>query len=189
MPAAHWNKDERFKRIGEGGEGAVGQGSFGEVFQGFDELRQEAVFNKRQRNDTDQAAKEMACYNMLEAFPHPNMIRMCGIWTGQFLDKSYLYIAMECCSTTLWKSIRVDNPRSHEEFKRCGGPHQLLLDLVRAAGHLHGLGTTHNDISLSNILLTAEGEVRLADFGTVTAHTYLTPDKLCAAYIRPPRPC
>ena len=78
MPAAGWNKDKRFTRIGEGGEGAVGHGSFGEVFQGYDELRHEAVFIKRQRKDTDQAAKEMACYNMLEAFPHPNILRMCG---------------------------------------------------------------------------------------------------------------
>jgi serine/threonine protein kinase len=186
MPAAYWNKDERFKRIGEGGEGAVGQGSFGEVFQGFDELKQEAVFIKRQRKDTDQAAKEMACYNMLEAFPHPNIIRMCGMWTGQFQEKTYLYIAMESCSTTLWKYIRVDNPRAHHEFKRCGGQHQLLLDIVRAVGHLHAHGITHGDVSMSNILLTAAGVVRLADFGTVSAHTYLTPQRLCVAYIRPP---
>ena len=59
MPAAGWNKDKRFTRIGESGEGAVGHGSFGEVFQGYDELRHEAVFIKRQRKDTDQAANTL----------------------------------------------------------------------------------------------------------------------------------
>ena len=186
IDAAFWNKDRRFKRIGEGGGGAVGHGGFGEVFQGFDELKQELVFIKRQKRETPQAASEMASYNMLEAFQHPNIIRMCGMWSGSFEARTYLYIAMEACCTTLWKYIRVGNPRPHWEFKRCGGQHKVLLDIVRAVGHLHAHGVTHGDVSLSNILLTAEGVVRLADFGTVTSHTSLTPDKLCVAYIRPP---
>ena len=41
-------------------------------------------------------------------------------------------------------------------------------------------------MTLSNILLTHTDEVRLADFGTVTGHTYLTRERLCVAYIRPP---
>ena len=184
--AATWNMDLRFRRVGESGGGAVGRGSFGAVFMGFDELKQEQVFIKRQRRDSPEAAKEMACYNMLESFPHPNLIRMKGMFTGQFQGKPYVYIAMECCSTTLWKFIRVDNPRRHHEFKRCGGQHQVLLDTVRAVGHLHANGITHGDVSLSNILLTAAGVVRLADFGTVTAHTYLTPQRLCVHYIRSP---
>ena len=100
--AATWNLDLRFRRVGESGGGAVGRGSFGDVFLGFDELKQEQVFIKRQRRDSPEAAKEMACYNMLESFPHPNLIRMKGMFTGQFQGKPYLYIAMECCSTTLW---------------------------------------------------------------------------------------
>ena len=186
IEAAFWNQNRRFKRIGEGGGGAVGHGGFGEVFQGFDELKQELVFIKRQKRETPQAASEMASYNMLEAFRHPNIIRMCGMWTGSFEARTYLYIAMEACCTTLWKYIRVGNPRPHWEFKRCGGQHKVLLDIVRAVGHLHAHGVTHGDVSLSNILLTAEGVVRLADFGTVTSHTLLTQDKLCVAYIRPP---
>ena len=34
--------------------------------------------------------------------------------------------------------------------------------------------------------LTDGGEVKLADYGTVTSHTYLTPDMVCVAYIRSP---
>ena len=186
MPAAYYNKDQRFKRIAEGVDGLVGQGTFGDVFQGYDELKQETVFIKRQSTDTAQAAKEMACYNMLEAYSHPNIIRLCGMWTGTFKTRSYLYIAMEACSTTLWDFIRVDNPCSHLQFRRCGGPHLMLLDIVRAVGWLHSLGVIHGDLSLSNILLTSEGTVKLGDFGTVTSQQYLTAELLCAAYVRAP---
>ena len=186
MPAAWLTLDQRFTRVGEGGDGAVGQGSFGEVFQGFDELMQRHVFIKRQKCETNQAAKEMACYNLLSSFPHPNIVRVWGMWTAQLRRRTYLYIAMESCFTSLWQFIRVGHPRSHQEYQRYGGPQQLLLGIVRALDHLHFLGTTHGDASLSNILLSADGVVKLADFGTVSAHTYLTADPLCADYIRPP---
>ena len=87
LPPAHWHKDKRFKRLGEGSGGVVAQGGFGDVFQGFDELRQEIVCIKRQRKNTAAAGKEVACYSMLEAFPHPNIIRMYGMWTANFRDK------------------------------------------------------------------------------------------------------
>ena len=59
--AAAWlSMDDRFKRIGEAADAFVGQGSFGDVFLGFDELKNEHVIIKRQRIETDQAAKETA---------------------------------------------------------------------------------------------------------------------------------
>ena len=192
MPAALLQKDRRFKRLGESEDGLVAEGGYGKVFKGFDELRQELVFIKRQNRGCEAAAREAACFSMLEAFPHPNILRMHGMWTGNFKEKTYFYIAMEACHTTLWKYIGVGNPIMTRNFKPFGRqqqplcPQQLLIAIVRAVGHLHALGVTHGDVSLSNLLLTAAGEVRLGDFGTVTAHTFLTRAKLCVAYIRPP---
>ena len=91
-----------------------------------------------------------------------------------------------CAAYGLWNFIGVDNPRSHQHFVPFGGPHKLLLDVVRGVGHLHGLQVAHCDISLSNILITAEGVVKLADFGTVCAHTYLTHDQMAVPYARTP---
>jgi len=112
MPAAYMQIDKRFTRIGEAMGSAIGSGSYGHVFQGYDELKQRTVFIKRQKTNTQQAAQEHACYNMLAAYPHPNIVQMCGVWTSEHLNKSYLYIAMESCRTNLWKFIQVDNPRT-----------------------------------------------------------------------------
>ena len=82
--------------------------------------------------------------------------------------------------------MEVDNPVEPRNFELFEVPEKSMLPIVKAVGHLHSLGVCHGDVSLSNILLTATNDIRLADFGTVTAHTYLTEEKLCVAYIRPP---
>ena len=39
MAPTFWNKDRRFKRFGERDGGGVAQGGYGQVFQGYDDLR------------------------------------------------------------------------------------------------------------------------------------------------------
>ena len=69
--AAYLHLDKRFQRLNETVEGgALHQGGFGKVFQAYDLLRQEFVMIKRQRTDTDAVEREVACFNMLTAFPH-----------------------------------------------------------------------------------------------------------------------
>ena len=178
-----WSKDKRFKRIGENSGGHTAKGGFGTVFQGFDELTQRNVFIKRQDSGGNAAARETACYNMLEAFKHPNIIEMYGIWTAPHKNKNYLYIAMEACSTTLWYYIGVDNPIAARNFKPTGGPEAIYAGVLAAARHLHDRGVTHGDLSLSNVLISPSGEPKLADFGTMTAHTIMTEEKLSLIHI------
>ena len=63
---------------------------------------------------------------------------------------------------------------------------KILLGTLRGVGHLHWFGVVHGDLSMSNILLKPDVEVKVADFGAVTGHTFLTDEALCVAYIRPP---
>ena len=116
MSAAYLNMEERFVRIGEATDSFLSRGGFGDIFLGHDSLTRVNVVIKRQPAATPQAGREHASYNMLQAFRHPNIIRMCGIWTAEYKKQPHLYIAMEACSTDLWHFIRVDNPRSHQHF-------------------------------------------------------------------------
>ena len=186
MEPASWSKDQRFKRLGEDTDGVVAVGGYGQVYKGYDALTQKMVCIKRQDIKGPSVCRESACYNMLESFPRPNLLKMMGMWIGTCEEKSYLYIAMEACCTTLWKYIGVGNPTKDYHFNPIGGPQKICLAVVRAVGHLHWLGVVHGDVSLSNILIDLSGEPKLADFGTVTEHTYLTPEKLCVAYVRSP---
>ena len=112
-----WSKDKRFKRTGENADDFRTKGVFGTVFYGFDELTQQNVFIKRQENGSPAAARETACFNLLEAFPHPNIIVMMGTWTATYDEKEYLYIAMEACRTTLWHLIRGWQPSRGSNFQ------------------------------------------------------------------------
>ena len=142
------------------------------MFWGFDELRQEQGIIKRQSAAYWAAAKEAAWYTMLQPFPHPNILKMYRMWMGQFHHRKYHYIAMEACHTTLWKYLGVVTPHKRVEFRCRLLPYELVLDTVKAVGHLHSLGVVHGEVSLSNMLLRAAGEVKLADFGATTAHTF-----------------
>ena len=185
-----WNKNSRFKRLGEAeadGGRRVGKGGYGIVFIGFDELRQERVAIKRQEADTAAAAREAATYTMLEAFPHQNLLRMHAMWTAVMLNTTYLYMAMELCTTSLWRCVCWGNPEQRPEWLTTEKTTNILLGVLRGGGFLHERGVVHGDLSMSNILITPDKlEVKIADFGAVTAHGWLAQDKLCVAYIRPP---
>ena len=64
-----------------------------------------------------------------------------------------------------------------------------LQGLLSAVSHIHSLGVVHRDIKATNVLLSAEGEIRLADFGLAArlpdnglltrvcgTHDYLAPE-------------
>jgi len=46
---------------------------------------------------------------------------------------------------------------------------ELIRDAARAIGHAHAQGVVHRDFKPENVLVTAEGEVRVADFGLAAA--------------------
>jgi len=89
MQPAFWSKDQRFKRLGEDTDGVVAAGGFGQVYKGYDALTQKMVFVKRQDVKGPSGCRESACYNMLESFPHPNLLKMMGMWIGTCEEKSY----------------------------------------------------------------------------------------------------
>lgn len=55
----------------------------------------------------------------------------------------------------------------HEEGLPLGRACQIVLDLLDALGAVHEEGLVHGDVKASNVLLTRDGEPKLADFGAV----------------------
>jgi serine/threonine protein kinase len=87
---------------------------------------------------------------------HPNVVHVYDFW----VEKDNPYIAMQF----------VDGPSLDQAIKS-GGPFpsdkliKLAQELLTGLDVIHQAGLLHRDIKPSNVLLTQEGDARLADFG------------------------
>ncbi|KAI8871275.1 kinase-like protein, partial [Ramicandelaber brevisporus] len=105
---------------------------------------------------------------------HPNIVAL------EFVvdTPACLYLGMELCSYgDLYDSITADVPQGHPmhnfraEDSRIGG---YFMQVLRAVAHCHDHGVFHRDLKPENILVTAQGDLKLADFGLATTDFWST---------------
>lgn len=82
-------------------------------------------------------------------------------------DAAWLWIAMELAEGgDLFDKIEAD-AGVNEDIA-----HVYFTQLINAVGYMHSKGVGHRDIKPENMLLTAEGELKVADFGMATLFEY-----------------
>ncbi|KAH9291441.1 hypothetical protein KI387_043369, partial [Taxus chinensis] len=79
---------------------------------------------------------------------------------GSYLHQTKLWIVMEYMAGGSVSDLLETGPPLDEVSIAC-----ILRDLLHAVDYLHGEGKIHRDIKAANILLTANGDVKVADFG------------------------
>ena len=90
------------------------------------------------------------------ALEHPHIIRVFAF--GE--SGGHPYLAMEFVSGgSLAERLKARGPLPPREAA------ELVAALAEAVAHAHSRGVVHRDIKPANVLLTVEGELRLADFG------------------------
>ncbi len=161
----------------------LGQGSGGEVYQGFDRALRRDVAIKVLRGSAglDQAARFEREVHLLARLQHPHLVPL----YDAALDDGRRYLVMPLVRGANFAERIAAGPVPDDEVGRVG------TALAGALAYLHVRGIVHRDVKPSNVLLGDNGQVFLADFGVARAgeadQTLTAPGRLTgtAAYLAP----
>ncbi|KAL3513578.1 hypothetical protein ACH5RR_026295 [Cinchona calisaya] len=174
-PMSNISPNGRFRRIityWEKGD-LLGCGSFGSVYEGiandgfFFAVKEVSLLDQGEkgRQSIYQLEQEIA---LLSQFEHENIVQ----YYGTEKDDSKLYIFLEF--VTKGSLLSLYQKYNLQDFQVSAYTRQILHGLK----YLHDRNVVHRDIKCSNILVDADGSVKLADFGLAKA-TKLNDVKSC----------
>lgn len=95
---------------------------------------------------------------VLDQLEHPGVVRL----YFTFQDTFSLYMALESCEGgELFDQITRKGRLSEDEARF------YAAEVVDALEYIHNMGLIHRDIKPENLLLTTDGHIKIADFGSV----------------------
>lgn len=136
----------------------IGKGSFGDVYKGFDkELNKDVAIKvidlEEAEDEIEDIQKEISVLSQCRS---PYITE----YYGSYLHQTKLWIVMEyMAGGSVADLIQASQPLDEMSIA-C-----ILRDLLHAIEYLHNEGKIHRDIKAANILLTENGDVKVADFG------------------------
>jgi eukaryotic-like serine/threonine-protein kinase len=156
MPAvvAVTDKLDRYRPIS-----TLGAGGMGTVLLAEDELlgRQVALKRMNALGDTRGFSRLRREALIGASVSHPNLVSIYDIITSS--DGEHVIVMEFVPGETLGETLKRDGKLSESEAVR------VLLGVSRALDAIHRHGIVHRDVKPANILLGAEGMVKLADLG------------------------
>jgi len=148
--------------------GLLGRGGFGYVYQARDTQIGEDVAIKELIPTLvgDEAMLKRFLYEakMTLRLTHPQIVRTHHV----FADRGNYYIVMECMSGGSLESYLSSYPSMPVDMAL-----RIAGEICAGLSYAHARGVVHCDLKPANILLTAEGEAKVADFGIAYASTQM----------------
>lgn len=142
----------------------IGQGGMADVFLAVDTILNRQVAVKILRADLSTDAISILRFEReaqaAASLAHPNIVEIYDV--GDY--KGHHYIVMEYVpGKTLKQVIRSRGPLVNEEAV------DIMKQLCSAVAEAHSRGIIHRDIKPQNIILKADGSLKILDFGIATA--------------------
>ncbi|XP_077587076.1 mitogen-activated protein kinase kinase kinase kinase 5 isoform X2 [Stigmatopora nigra] len=141
----------------------VGSGTYGDVYKARNiqtgELTAVKIIKLEAGDDFSIIQQEIF---MVKECMHRNIVA----YFGSYLCREKLWICMEYCGGGSLQDIyHVTGPLSETQIA------YVCRETIQGLGYLHTKGKMHRDIKGANILLTNDGDVKLADFGVAAKIT------------------
>uniref|UniRef100_A0A8C3AGU4 non-specific serine/threonine protein kinase n=1 Tax=Cyclopterus lumpus TaxID=8103 RepID=A0A8C3AGU4_CYCLU len=153
------NPEEIWDMIGE-----LGDGAFGKVFKAQNKLTGILAAAKVIDTKTEEELEDyMVEIEILASCDHQNIVKL----LDAFYYDSKLWILIEFCAGGAVDAVMLELERPLTEPQIRVVCQQTLLALV----YLHDNNIIHRDLKAGNILLTLNGDVKLADFGVSAKNT------------------
>lgn len=135
----------------------VGSGTYGDVYKARNlssgDLAAIKVIKLEPGDDFAVIQQEIV---MMKDCKHINIVA----YFGSYLRRDKLWIAMEYCGGGSMQDIyHITGPLNETQIAF------VCKETLRGLEYLHSRGKMHRDIKGANILLTEEGDIKLADFG------------------------
>jgi mitogen-activated protein kinase 1/3 len=141
----------------------VGSGSYGEVWQAYDQRHKRQVAIKRiphlfrTREDCKRILREIA---ILSALNHESIVHLYDVPPAVDLGTfNELFIVTELCDTDMGRLLKTDVALTELHIS------MLLYNLLLGLMYLHSAGILHRDLKPANCLVNADCAVKICDFG------------------------
>merc|ERR1712137_51874 len=142
----------------------LGAGTFGRVYRAKDEETILALKVIQLTSDFELAFQVNAILNeinLIESLDHPNVVKLVG---KAFMHGNAFVLPLEFCDggsllDRIQRSKNSQQPISVEELDR------IFLESAKGIQYLHENGIIHRDVKPANILMTRDGQIKVADFG------------------------
>eukprot|EP00210_Caulerpa_lentillifera_P004960 g4734.t1 len=151
--------DEKFNLLK-----CVGKGAYGMVCSALDTSNNEKVAIKKICRPLSNNTNALRCLreiNLLRQLNHPNIIEIKGVmkpasYEDQLRD---VYVLYQCMDTDLHQIIQSKQPLTDDHFKF------FIMQTLKGVKYLHSMDIIHRDLKPSNLLVNANCDLRIADFG------------------------
>eukprot|EP01080_Neovahlkampfia_damariscottae_P005390 gene5390-9203_t len=147
--------EEEYEQISQ-----LGEGTYGKVFKSKNKKTGEIVAIKRIKMDKEKEGFPVTAIReitILKSLKHENIIDLKQVITKK--DSMSFFMIFEFCKHDLSGLIDAKTTFENNEIK------SIMKQLLNGILKCHLLNVIHRDIKSSNVLVTQDGNVKLADFG------------------------